>query len=48
VPGKREGKEQAKPEKPLRAKPLKGKIDPAALTRKIVSRFPKILAALAK
>jgi hypothetical protein len=32
----------------LRARPLVGEIDHEALTREIVERFPKILAALAK
>jgi hypothetical protein len=32
----------------LRARPVKGKIDRAALTREIIARYPKILAALAK
>jgi hypothetical protein len=30
------------------ARPVKGEIDHAALTREIIARFPKILAALAK
>jgi hypothetical protein len=34
--------------KVLRAKPVEGAIDHAALTREIIARFPKILAALAK
>jgi len=32
----------------LRARPLEGDIDHEMLTREIVARFPKILAALAK
>ena len=32
----------------LRARPVAGEIDYAALTREIIARFPKILAALAK
>jgi hypothetical protein len=32
----------------LRARPVPGEIDYAALTREIIARFPKILAALAK
>jgi hypothetical protein len=32
----------------LRARPVKGEIDHESLTREIVARFPKILAALAK
>jgi hypothetical protein len=32
----------------LRARPVKGKIDHEALTREIIARYPKILAALAK
>jgi hypothetical protein len=44
----RETEQRAKPERPLRARPLKGEVDHAALTRKIIARFPKILAALAK
>ena len=32
----------------LRARPVKGNANYAALTRKIIARFPKILAALAK
>lgn len=31
-----------------RARPVKGKIDHEALTREIIARYPKILAALAK
>ena len=34
--------------KVLRARPVKGNANYAALTRKIIARFPKILAALAK
>jgi len=32
----------------LRARPVKGDVDHAMLTRRIIARFPKILAALAK
>lgn len=32
----------------LRARPVKGKIDHEALSREIIARFPKILAALAR
>jgi hypothetical protein len=32
----------------LRAPPVNGEIDRAALTREIIAKFPKILAALAK
>ena len=32
----------------LRARPVKGKTDRRSLTRAIIARFPKILAALAK
>jgi hypothetical protein len=32
----------------LRARPVGGKIDQAELTAKIIARFPKILAVLAK
>jgi hypothetical protein len=35
-------------DKVLRAKPVKGKVDHAAVTREIIGRFPKILAELAK
>ena len=34
--------------KVLRAKPVKGEVDQAALTQEIIRRFPKILDALAK
>lgn len=33
---------------PLRARPIEGEIDHAALTREIIAKFPRILAALAK
>ena len=36
------------PKEVLRARPVKGEVDHNALTREIVARFPKILAALAK
>ena len=32
----------------LRARPVKGEIDHAALSREFIARFPKIRAALAK
>ena len=32
----------------LRAKPVKGPVDHVALTREFISRYPKILAALAE
>jgi hypothetical protein len=32
----------------MRARPVKAEADHTALTRKIIARFPKILAALAK
>ena len=31
-----------------RARPVQGEVDHGALTREIIARFPKILAALAK
>jgi hypothetical protein len=34
--------------KVMRARPVKGAIDHAALSREHIARFPKILAALAK
>jgi hypothetical protein len=34
--------------KALRARPVKGKIDYAELSREHIKRYPKILAALAK
>ena len=42
------GPRQPTPEEVLRARPVEGDIDHKALTREIVRRFPKILAALAK
>ncbi len=35
-------------QKILRARPVKGEIDHAGLSREHIARFPKILAALAK
>jgi hypothetical protein len=35
-------------DKILRARPIEGEIDHGKLTRRIISRFPKILAELAK
>jgi len=32
----------------LRARPVEGEVDHSALTREIIAKFPKILAALAK
>ena len=32
----------------LRARPIEGEVDHSALTREIIAKFPKILAALAK
>jgi hypothetical protein len=32
----------------LRARPVQGKVDHEALTREIIAKFPKIMAALAK
>ena len=32
----------------LRARPVKGEVDHAALSREFIARFPKIRAALAK
>jgi hypothetical protein len=32
----------------LRARPVEGEVNHSVLTRKIIARFPKILAALAK
>src|SRR5262245_33423348 len=40
--------ERARTHQILRARPLVGDVDHEALTREIVERFPKILAALAK
>ena len=42
-PGKPLGKDKV-----LRAKPVKGEVDRAALTDKIIGRFPNILKALAE
>lgn len=36
------------PDEVLRARPIKGPIDWAALSREHIARFPKIIAALAK
>jgi len=49
----REQQPKAAPRQPaedevLYARPVKGEIDHAALTREIISRFPNILAELAK
>ena len=41
-------KRQPTAKKVLRARPVKSEIDHGALTREIIARFPKILAALAK
>jgi hypothetical protein len=48
VEERRETGQRAKRETPLRARPVKGEVDHAALTRKIIARFLKIRAALAK
>jgi hypothetical protein len=32
----------------LRAKPVKGPVDHTALTRELIARYPKLLAALAE
>jgi hypothetical protein len=49
----REQYPEAAPRRPaegevLRARPVQGEIDHAALTREVISRFPNILAELAK
>ena len=41
-------KQRANEKKVLRARPVKGEIDHAALSREFIARFPKIRAALAK
>jgi hypothetical protein len=41
-------KQRADKKKVIRARPVKGEIDHAALSREFMSRFPKIRAALAK
>jgi hypothetical protein len=41
-------KQRRNGKKILRARPVKGKIDHEALTREIIARYPKILAALAE
>jgi hypothetical protein len=41
-------KQRPDEKKILRARPVKGEIDHAALSREFIARFPKILAALAK
>ena len=48
VKERRATEQQARPEKPLRARPLKGEIDHAALSREHMKRYPRIRAALAK
>jgi hypothetical protein len=40
--------ERSPPDRVLRARPVEGEIDYEKLTREIVARFPKILAALGK
>ena len=42
------GPRQPAKQEVLRARPAPGEIDHAELTREIISRFPKILAELAK
>jgi hypothetical protein len=51
----RKGRSKSAPKQPqpaaakvLRARPVKGKIDYAELSREHIKRYPKILAALAK
>lgn len=44
----RQAAERCTPRSVLYARPIKGDIDHEALTREIIARFPKILAALAK
>jgi hypothetical protein len=44
----RQAAERQSPGKALRARPIEGDIDHEALTREIIARFPKILAALAE
>ena len=41
-------KEELKEKKILRARPVEGEVDHAALSREFMARFPKIRAALAK
>jgi hypothetical protein len=41
-------KRETGPDQVLRARPVTGEIDHEALTREIIARYPKILAALAK
>jgi len=42
------GAKQRSDKKILRARPVKGEIDYAELSRETIAKFPKILAALAK
>jgi hypothetical protein len=48
TPAKPEAKPNRSGEKVLRAKPLEGEVDHAALSREFIARFPKIRAAFAK
>ena len=48
VKDRRETEPRATPEKPLRARPAKGEVDFAELSRELLKRYPKIRAALAK
>lgn len=51
LPGKQPEKPTEKPHdkaQVLRARPVAAEIDHAALTREIIAKFPRILAALAK
>jgi hypothetical protein len=41
-------KQRSDEQKTLRARPVNGEIDHAALSREFIARFPKIRAALAK
>ena len=48
VKDRRETEPRATPGKPLRARPAKGEVDFAELSREHMKRYPKIRAALAK
>jgi len=48
TPAKPEAKSSQSLERVLRAKPPKGPVDHASLTREIIAGFPKILAVLVK
>ena len=47
-PAETEAKRSRSEKKIPRARPIEGEVDHATLTRWIIARFPKILAALAK